>query len=357
MRRTLTITVALVVALASLGLPLKSVAAIGGSGVASATEAPWSVHVKMSDGGSEAAACSGSIIDSTRILTAGHCITNEKSLPWNRYDVRAGITSLRPTGVPQEQLREVVSIRTHPFYTTNTFVQDVALLEVSPPFNFSTPYVQPIGVSAFGAGPFSMVRFFGWGNIAPETFSFDEHRLDLKQLQQWQCPAEWQGFPSFSCFRSERGAPCSGDSGAGVAGGDPSRLFATISISLCAPGAIIGGTDLRSPEIHDWLMGAEVPPRAPEARTYPLLRGRARVGATIHCEAGAWTGMPRLRTAFVEPDRHRVLQRGRSTEFEIPRGSLRRKIACVSIASNAGGRTEIRSSNERRVKGAARAPQ
>lgn len=345
MQRTASLVALFAVAIA-LGMAQASFAAIGSSDVVSATEAPWSVHIEMTRPGSEVGgACSGSILDANRVLTAGHCITNDDEALWPDFEVRAGTTKLDGTTEGQEQVRDAVRVTPHPFYVSDSYVQDVAVLEVEPPFDLSTPYVQPISIANSEARPHHNVRFFGWGDIAPETFSSDEHQLELTPLRQWQCPAELQGDPSFSCLRSATGSSCPGDSGSGVVGGNPPHLFVSMSLGSCTPGGIIGGTDLTSPEIRAWLAGNPEPPRAPEGRTYPLVRRRARVGTYVRCESGSWTGHPSLSTAFVDPSRGRVLQEGRSLEFKVPRTMLHHRIACISIASSAGGRTEMRSSN------------
>jgi hypothetical protein len=352
MHRVALIGSLLLAALMTLLAPQCSLGATGALGVTSAADAPWSAHIAMTRPGSEVGgACSGSILDANRVLTAGHCITSEDEVPWPEFEVRAGITSLGEGAPGEEQSREAVRVTSDPFYTTETYIHDVAIVEVEPPFDFSTPYVQPIQIAPRRIEPTSNVGFFGWGDIAPEGFSPEEHRLEVTPIRQWQCPTELQGDPSFSCLRSAVGSSCPGDSGAGVVEGEPPQLLVSVSLGPCTLGGLTSGTDLTSPEIRDWLAGDPNPPRAPEGRSYPQLRGVVRVGTQVRCVAGGWSGTPRLGAAFVEIRRGRILQEGRSSSFKIPRSMLHRKIACVSVASNAGGRTEMRSSNEPLVKG------
>lgn len=144
--------------------------AIGGQPVA-AHEAPWSVRISaFLDDSLIGGDCSGSIVDATHVLTAGHC-TYQRYTPWSGYRVRAGITSSRSAAQPEEQLREAFVVRRHPYYAANTFLQDVALLELGSPFDFSTPAVQPIPIarSVSSAPPGSDLWLFGWVRSAPKS--------------------------------------------------------------------------------------------------------------------------------------------------------------------------------------------
>lgn len=327
---------------------------IGGSGVLSTAESPWAVHVEMFLAGSPAdASCSGSIIDANRVLTAGHC-TYKEDVPYTSYVVRAGITDLSPDGQRQEQRRKVTSVRRHPYYVANTSVRDAAILEVSPPFNLSTPFVQPISIAtvntSLSAG--TPLRFFGWGQTAPGEFSDELHSLAQTKLRGWQCPRAWQGRPSFSCQRSATGSACVSDSGSGLVTDSAPILVAMIAVAEgdCVRGAINGGPDLTSPEMSLWLQGDEAPPRAPNAEKPPVLAGSVRARGTARCVGARWSESARLTTAFVNLNTGRAIQEGRSRRLRINRKQVGNRIACVSIATNAGGRSEALSSNRIRVR-------
>lgn len=340
----------------------KAAAVIGGVPVTSSAEAPWSVKLDMSRPGTQPGTelrgeCSGSIISPTQVLTAGHCAGAE-GIPWDRWIVRAGISRLSPLGAPTEQVSEVTAVSTPALYISDTYVRDVALLEVDPPFDLSTGSVESISLAEPGTDPPGSLSYYGWGDIAPGVTSAEERRLDLTSMPEWRCPSHFQGLPSFACMQPTDGGVCPGDSGSGVVGGNPPRLFATISVTPseyapCTAGVVVGGSDLTSPAINAFLRGTPIVSKAPEARRVPRLRGRARAGRTVTCESAGWsppgTG---LLTAFVVPSSGRVLQEGNSRNFEIPPWLPGRQIACVSIAVDEGGRTEIRSTNDPRVRGA-----
>lgn len=347
------VCVALLFATAAGATATVSPLSIGGSGVLSSAQAPWAVHVEMFlEGSTEDAGCSGSIIDANRVLTAGHC-TYKEVTPYTSYVIRAGITDLSPDNQPEEQRRKVSRVRRHPYYVANTNVRDVAILEVSRPFDLSTPYVKPVAVAAANTSPpaGSGLRFFGWGQTAPDEYSPELHSLAQTKLRGWQCPKAWQGRPSFSCQRSATGSACISDSGAGLVTGSAPTLVATVAVAegYCVRGALNGGPDLTSPEISRWLEGDESPPRAPQAKTSAYLTGSVRENGTARCEAAQWSEGAQLTTAFVDPATGQILQEGPSSRFRPTAEQVGDRLACVSIATNAGGRSEILSSNQVKI--------
>ena len=103
---------------------------VGGSN-ASIEDYPWQVALLRSD---NAQYCAGSIISEIWILTAAHCGMPAK--------VRAGVTNRNDnTGQERTVLQRIV----HPLYTP--FKNDVALLLLNAPLDFSDPKVQAISIA------------------------------------------------------------------------------------------------------------------------------------------------------------------------------------------------------------------
>ena len=74
--------------------------------------------------------CGGSIISTQHVLTAAHCVVGTTSALIRVYV--GSVTLSNPN-----QARDVSAIRTHPGYNSDTFVNDIAILKVSPPFDLS----------------------------------------------------------------------------------------------------------------------------------------------------------------------------------------------------------------------------
>jgi Trypsin len=89
------------------------------------TVAPWTVVIRES--GEEA--CTGVIVSSSRILTAGHCVMSgdsAKELPASDFTVEAGVSDFKhPLPSDHSQLREVSAVRSMPGYIASSETTDV----------------------------------------------------------------------------------------------------------------------------------------------------------------------------------------------------------------------------------------
>lgn len=86
----------------------------------------WAVSIRRR--ATNAHFCGGSIISSQHVLTAAHCVVGTTSVSLRVY---VGSITLSYTS----QARDVSAIRVHSGYNRETFVNDIAILKVSPPFN------------------------------------------------------------------------------------------------------------------------------------------------------------------------------------------------------------------------------
>jgi hypothetical protein len=319
-------------------------AVIGGEVIASPQQAPWAVFVNITN----VATCSGSIIDSTHILTAAHC-TDGGATPVSDYQIFAGFAGAPPAPQGEVQERGVVAVRVAPNFSEIPSRDDVAVLTLNTPLNLSPAGVRAIPIVAENAAPAlgTLLRTVGFG-VTDNTNPPDLHDRSLVQglVRQRQCNA---GLPSTLCSHSETGALCPGDSGSGLTSTTNPPILVGVNDFVTAPpdaacqvGSLSGATNLASPEIHQWLAGNEAPPLAPTTTGYPTVQATeaGRVGGEIICEPPAWTGAPTLGTEFVAVGSEQTLYNGPSNHYLIQPTNLGMTIACVSIATNAGGTTE-----------------
>jgi hypothetical protein len=316
--------------------------------------APWSVLINI-DTGSSLDTCTGSIISTTEVLTAGHCAVDETSgveFPTGDYLITAGtVTTLGSPPVSEEQ-RTVSAINVFPGYVNGDHGDDISMLTLSSPL-VTTADVAPI--SMVGAGgepaPGSAGVFYGWGETSPGASDGNEHYLPFSFESALACAS---GLPSVLCALSSSGDSCPGDSGSGLTtgSGSASVLVGVLDYAElpdgsteCTTGHYIGYTDLASPEIAAWLAGAAVAlaPRTADAAT---LGGDENVGGTSTCAAPPWSDGANAGYVFFDAQSLAVLQSGTASSFPISQSLVGHEISCAAEATSAGGATYATASTD-----------
>uniref|UniRef100_A0A3P9AYB0 Peptidase S1 domain-containing protein n=1 Tax=Maylandia zebra TaxID=106582 RepID=A0A3P9AYB0_9CICH len=131
---------------------------IVGGQVAPVGSWPWQVSLQRF--GSHF--CGGSLINSQWVLTAAHCFRS--STPTG-LTVNLGLQSLQGSN-PNAASRTVTQIIKHPNYNSGTNDNDICLLQLSSPVNFSS-YISPVCLAASDSIFYSGVNSWvtGWGDI------------------------------------------------------------------------------------------------------------------------------------------------------------------------------------------------
>lgn len=107
--------------------------------------------------------CGLSLLDSQHALTAGHCVSSNKSA-WSRYRVALGLTTL---GTKQGQRRKVKNIQIMPRFSNNSINSpDVAVLTFDQPITAISPVNLPVDSSFATVGTSLVV--LGWGNTTQQ---------------------------------------------------------------------------------------------------------------------------------------------------------------------------------------------
>jgi secreted trypsin-like serine protease len=106
---------------------------IVGGETASAATWSWAVSLNIDN----TYLCGGSIISSSWVITAAHCVNGYKA---SKITVYAG-SNIRWSGT---QSRVASKVIVHPSYNTDTYVNDIALLQLATPLIMTDPYVSSI---------------------------------------------------------------------------------------------------------------------------------------------------------------------------------------------------------------------
>ena len=87
--------------------------------------------------------CGGSIINQNQVITAAHCVEGAGAFP-----VLDGVIAgaHKRKGEVGHQQRHIASLEKHEDHNNPRFNNDVAIITVSEPFDFTDPHVQPIAM-------------------------------------------------------------------------------------------------------------------------------------------------------------------------------------------------------------------
>jgi secreted trypsin-like serine protease len=153
-----------------------------------AVEYSWSMIVSLRFYGTEEHSCAGTLLSSSYILTAAHCVDHFTTADPTNITVVAGVTNRSD---PERYVRNIDRIYLHPNYTSSpNFLNNIALLHVDRPFYFENNPVLaktcvhrinssiPMDVQPTENGTRLVV--IGWGAMRPGSFVVSDY---LKQIQ------------------------------------------------------------------------------------------------------------------------------------------------------------------------------
>lgn len=256
--------------------PVKKPAIVGGTPITIA-QVPWQVFLESTVPGG-VARCGGTIINTTTVVTAAHCVYDSSTgqpILAAAMTVKAGISDFRnPEATRQDS--PVAQVRVHPGYvydlgSRGVAPDDVAVLTLAVPLNFSGPAVRQIAPTSPFAylAPGTAASISGFGRqTAGGTPDGKLYGLDTTVGDPLACGGEANAV--VLCVTSQVGSACQGDSGGPLtAGGVFAGVASFVTVSgptgECGPGSLNGYTNLAAPEILEFIQGSANPPIAPAA--------------------------------------------------------------------------------------------
>ncbi|XP_046994232.1 trypsin beta-like [Schistocerca americana] len=226
--------------------PLLDGRIVGGEPV-DISQFPW--QVSLQEFGSHS--CGGSIISSTWVLTAGHCIVGYSA---DMLSVRTG-SSIRNSG---GTVYDVSSVIEHELHDSSTREYDFALLEISGSFSFDNN-VQIRSKQVCGEprqlGAVPAVTITGWGNCRSCSSATQLQAVTTHIVERSVCNEAYGGSitDSMICAGEEEGGKdsCQGDSGGPLVEG--STQYGVVSWGRICAEAGYPGVYSNVPAARSWI--------------------------------------------------------------------------------------------------------
>ncbi|XP_072767324.1 serine protease 1 [Anoplolepis gracilipes] len=161
--------------------------------------------------------CAGSIFNSQWIITAAHCLNQ---IPINNFIVKAGKRNIKIVE-STEQTVEVEQAFVHEKYSTRNFGNDIGLIKLKTPLNF-TKEIQPIELPQAESEPTGVAYLCGWGYVLSNYFKNLEMPDKLQDIKLYYinrdvCDAAVTNLTGFSGSVGETNI-CTGPITGGISG-------------------------------------------------------------------------------------------------------------------------------------------
>ncbi|KAF9697331.1 hypothetical protein EKO04_004996 [Ascochyta lentis] len=202
--------------------------------------------------------CGGSLLDSTTVLTAAHCV---EALPSKGVTIRAGSLKRNSGGV----VSTVAQLIAHPGYNSTTSDSDVGILKLKTPIaETSTIKYASLAAAGTDPAPDTITTVAGWGTeeSGAESSPVALRKVNVPIISRSKCYDEYQKndppYPvtdTMICAGLDAGGKdaCQGDSGGPLIEASSGTVIGAVSWGIGCAAPKLPGVYARVSSLRDFI--------------------------------------------------------------------------------------------------------